>query len=81
MYDPLKNLITCIKCKYVIDCNSYPEPSFCPRCGMNIINYCPECNSNGTKSSDVLELSSDDAYCYICGAKTIFHDYIIEKEH
>lgn len=80
MYDSKTNILTCKKCNHKIDCNEYPEPSFCPNCGFPTNNYCSNCYPNGAE--DEMEyLNNDDKFCYICGSKTLYYDVLMNKEN
>lgn len=73
------NNFKCIKCGF--DFSNYMEPNFCPKCGTSVYNYCPKCNPQGIKDyEDITQvLPSNDPFCYICGSKTIFYNFLIDK--
>lgn len=74
--DNQNNYITCVKCGFKIDETIYPEANYCPRCGLTTQNYCPKCSKDKNIDS-IDELSRDDGYCYVCGSKTVYHEYLV----
>ena len=72
-------VITCVNCGFDIDCRVYDEPNFCPNCGVSTKNYCPNCIKDIKELDEYSELIPTDKFCFICGSKTIYHDYLIDN--